>query len=84
MELRGREGALMRRRRSVSTVAMIMTAMMGTAAVVPARGQHHGGCDGHEGDHGRGCLATTDECEDGGWQPFEVLKNIFENQGRCV
>jgi hypothetical protein len=80
----GREVALIRRRLLVSTVTLAMTALMGLAAG-PAWGQHYGGCDGYEGDHGRGCLPTTnDECEDGGWQTFDVFENLFENQGRCV
>jgi hypothetical protein len=75
----------MRRKLLVSTVALIMTATMSIAGG-PAWGQNHGGgCDGYEGDHGRGCLpVTNDECEDGKWQPFDVFENLFENQGWCV
>jgi hypothetical protein len=75
----------MRHRLLVSTVALIMTAMIGIAAG-PAWGQNHGGgCDGYEGDHGRHCFpVTNDECEDGGWLPFDVFKNLFENQSWCV
>ena len=75
----------MRHRILVSTVALIMIATMVIAAG-PALGQNHGaGCDGHEGDHGRGCFPLIDdECEDGGWQPFDILKSLFGNQGWCV
>jgi hypothetical protein len=84
--LGGREVALMKRRLLVSAAALIMTVMVDISAVAPAWGQHdEGGCDGYEGDHGRGCLpAINNECEDGGWQLFDVLKNLFENQGRCL
>lgn len=76
----------MRRRLLVSTAALIMTVMVDAAAVAPAWGQHNGeGCDGYEGDHGRGCLpANNGECEDDGWQLFDVFKNLFENQGGCL
>ena len=75
----------MRRRLLVSMVALIMTAMMSSAAG-PAWGQNYGGgCDGHEGDHGRGCLPVPDdECEDGGWRPFDIFESLFGNQDRCV
>lgn len=75
----------MRRRILVSVVALTMTAILSIMSG-PAWGQDHGvGCDGYEGDHGRGCLpAINNECEDGGWQLFDVLKNLFENQGRCL
>lgn len=75
----------MRRRLLVSTLALIMTAMMSIAAG-PAWGQNYGGgCDGHEGDHGRGCLPVPDdECEDGGWRPFDIFENLFGNQDWCV
>jgi hypothetical protein len=67
----------------VSTAALTITAMMGVAAV-PAW-EDHGRCDGHEGDHGRSCLPTSmDECEDGGRQPFDLFKNLFEDRSRCA
>ncbi len=75
----------MRYRLLVAMVALIMTATMGIAAG-PAWGQNlgGGGCADYEGDHGRGCLPTTnDECEDGGWLPFDVFENLFENWGWC-
>jgi hypothetical protein len=69
----------------VSTVALIMMTTMVIAAR-PALGQNHGaGCDGHEGDHGRGCLPMIDdECEDVGWPPLDVFKGLFGNQDWCV
>lgn len=75
----------MRYRILVSTVALIMIATMVIAAG-PALGQNHGaGCDGHEGDHGRGCLPVIDdECENGGWPPFDIFKSLFGNQDWCV
>ncbi len=75
----------MRRRLLVSTVALIMTATMSIAAE-PAWGQdHRGGCNSHEGDHGRGCLPVLDnECDDGGWRPFHIFENLFGNQDWCV
>ena len=74
----------MRRRVLVSTVALLMTATMIIAAG-PAWGQNHrGGCDGHEGDHGMGCIPVADnECEDDGWQPFNIFENLFGNQDMC-
>ncbi len=77
---------LMRRRLLVSTVALSMTAITGIASGPVAWGQHHeGGCDGYEGDHGRGCLpAANDECEDGGSQPFDLFENLLESRGRCI
>ena len=75
----------MRHRLLVATVALIMTAMMGTTAEPASWVQNHGGCDGYEGDHGRDCLpVTNEECEDGEWLPFDVFKNLFENQDWCV
>ena len=83
--LRGKELALMSRRLLVSTGALIIALMMGITAG-PAWGQHHGGdCTDYEGDHGSGCLPTAqDECQEGGWQPFDVLKNLFNNQPLCI
>jgi hypothetical protein len=75
----------MRRSLLMLTAALIMTATMGIAAG-PAWGQNQGGgCDGYEGDHGTSCLPViNDECEDVGWQPFDVFDNLFENQDWCI
>ena len=75
----------MRRRVLVSTVALLMTATMILAAG-PAWGQNHGGgCDGHEGDHGMGCIPVADnECEDDAWQPFDIFENLFGYHDLCV
>jgi hypothetical protein len=75
----------MRRGILVSVVALTMTAIVSIMSG-PAWGQDHGvGCDGYEGDHGRGCLPVIDdECEDGGWQPFDIFRNLFGNQDWCV
>jgi hypothetical protein len=75
---------LMRHKILASTVALIITTMV--IAAGPALGQNHGaGCDGHEGDHGRGCLPMIDdECEDGGWPPVDIFKSLFGNQDWCV
>jgi hypothetical protein len=67
----------MRRSLFVLTVALILVSMMGIAAG-PSWGQQNRGCDDHEGDHGRGCLPTTqDECQDSGWLLFNMFKNEF-------
>jgi hypothetical protein len=69
---------------SVLTVALIMASMMDTAAG-PAWGQNQAGCDGgNEGDHGRGCLPTTnEECKEGAWEAFNIFEYLFENVGAC-
>ncbi len=77
---------LINRRFLVLTGALIIALMMCTTAG-PAWGRDHvGGCTNYEGDHGSGCLPTTreDECQDGGWQPFKVLENLFNNQLVCI
>ncbi len=75
----------MRRRILVSVVALTMTAILSIISG-SAWGQDHGvGCDGYEGDHGRGCLPVIDDvCEDSRWQPFDIFKNLFGNQDWCV
>jgi hypothetical protein len=75
----------MRRRLLVSTVALIITAIMSIAGGPAGAQSHGGGCDGHEGDHGRGCIPVADdECEDGGWQSLDIFENLFGNQDWCV
>ena len=77
---------ILSRRHLVLTGALIIALMMGITAG-PAWGQSHGaGCTDNEGDHGIGCLPTTreDECQDGGWQPFKVLKDLFNDQLVCI
>ena len=67
------------------TVVLIMIATMSTAAGPPWVQIHGVGCNGYEGDHGRGCLPViNDECEDGGWQPLDIFENLFENQDWCA
>ncbi len=73
----------MRHRLLVLSVALIIASMMSIANGL-AWGQYHGGCEGNEGDHGRGCLPTTkEECKYGGWQTFNVFEYLFENVGVC-
>jgi hypothetical protein len=73
----------MRNRLLVLAVALIIASMMGIANGL-AWGQYHGGCEGNEGDHGRGCLPTTkEECKYGGWQTLNVFEYLFEKQGVC-
>jgi hypothetical protein len=79
----GKEVAFMRHRLLVLSVALIMASMMGIATG-PAWGQNQTGCDGHEGDHGRGCLITTKEkCKQDAWEVFNIFGYLFENVGVC-
>ena len=75
----------MRNRLLVLSVALIIASMMGIANGL-AWGQYHGGCEGNEGDHGRGCLPTTkeeEECKEGAWEAFEVFEYLFEKVEVC-
>ena len=74
----------MRHKLLVLVVALLMALIMGTAAG-PAGGQNQAGCDGNnEGDHGRGCLPTTNEGgKEGAWEAFNIFEYLFENVGEC-
>ena len=75
----------MRHRLLVLTVALIAAATISIAAGPAGAQNHGGGCAGHEGDHGMGCiLVVDDECEDDTWQPFDMFENLFGNQDWCV
>jgi hypothetical protein len=72
-------------RLSVSTGALIVALMMSITAG-QAWGEPQGHCIANESDHGSGCLPTTEsyKCQDGGWQPLELLENLFTNHLLCI